>query len=158
MGFHSSYIEDLRPRCVVVGFVERGLAARSTRVELFGVCSLLSAAIHDVSYDPLSSLRQSCAVGQACLSVSYDNPYTASELSLLCVERGLAAWSTRAEFFGECPSVKCLRARTVLLAHGSDASRRCQRQTDGRTDGRTDRHSDLISRLPPPSPRHWPLL
>ena len=43
----------------VVGFVERGQAAKSTR-ELFGVCSHRSAAMHDDSYD---------------------NPYTASELS-----------------------------------------------------------------------------
>ena len=33
---------------------------------------------------------------------------------LLCVEQGSAAWSTRAELFRECPSVRCLRACTVL--------------------------------------------
>ena len=59
----DAWLSDVRPRCVVAGFVERGLVARSTRVEL--VCVLSFQLSFMMSLTILSSPRQSCAVGHA---------------------------------------------------------------------------------------------
>ena len=47
------------------------------------VCVLSFQLPSMVSLAILSSLRRTCAVGQACESVSYDHPCAASELSTL---------------------------------------------------------------------------
>ena len=60
VGFHSSDIEDVRPRCVVVGFVKRGWQP-GAHVLSCSVCVLsFPLPFHDVSYDPLFTALELC--------------------------------------------------------------------------------------------------